>query len=554
MFRLDLKLSTLFNLTLLSEVLALLYIASAAIAGGMPRSYLKTYSPSSRSAAPASPTESAPATSSITTPSAQRNPSERVVSPANPSSSISSPGMSGSSIYRSNRAYSSSGYSYTDRNSTGVQRDQQSRIGVNSGVGHSSTPSGTGYNTQRTYGPFRTYPSGPIRGSVTNPIIVDQGKSRYSFDRPDILDHNKAGHQAVGQPKETHRPKNDTTANNHLWMDDQTKRDHKDVKWPTVFEQPKHNPGRFDHYPNDIKQPEHGLRSFDKPKVIYQTGRGYETTDRSFTSAPQRRDREILNNPNVLRHNPNQHGLYFRPGQTRLQWKQDWDRNCNNWNRYGNWDHNRNWNWNRSSFSLGFYYYPNYKTSFFYGYWGFGSSGSYCTYSPFFYYGMPYVYSPRVIVVDNTPAYSYTSLPNYSYGDGYYLSRGAYGGLRNALDDITNAWVKGQSDLMLRHIDTGMQIAIYLDNNYAYSLSGSDYRDMVRDAIKHIQTISFSIDNVEKRSDGAFTATGTHEFYDANNKHKVVYVSFTLTQRGSKWLIVSAGSSENRQDLYTEAR
>ena len=124
------------------------------------------------------------------------------------------------------------------------------------------------------------------------------------------------------------------------------------------------------------------------------------------------------------------------------------------------------------------------------------------------------------------------------------LSQGAYSGLDAALNDIKNAWMTKQPDLMLGHIDTGAQITIYLDNNYAYSLPGSDYSDMVRDAIGHIQTISFNFTNVEMRSDGAYTATGTHEFVDANNNHRVASISFTLTQTGGKWVIVAAGSSQ----------
>lgn len=156
---------------------------------------------------------------------------------------------------------------------------------------------------------------------------------------------------------------------------------------------------------------------------------------------------------------------------------------------------------------------------------------------------MPYVYAPRVVVVEQ-PVYTYSAVPDYSYGTGYYLSPGAYSGLDAALDDIRNGWINGQPDLILAHVDAGAQIPIYLDGNYAYSLSGADYRDMVRDAAGHIRTVSFVFNNVERRSDGAYTATGTHDFYDANNNHKVVNVSYTLTQQGGNWVIVAAGSSE----------
>ena len=236
-------------------------------------------------------------------------------------------------------------------------------------------------------------------------------------------------------------------------------------------------------------------------------------------------------------------GQGFRPGQARQQWNQNWDRNHGNWNHNGNWNNNNNWGWNNSSFLAGFFFYPAFAFGFNYGYWGFDDCGAYCSYSPFYYYGYPYVYAPRVVVAD-VPAYSYTPAPDYSYGSGYYLSPGSYNGLDAALSDIRNAWVNGRADLMLKYINANTQIAIYLDNDYSYSLPGSDYSSMVRDAIGHIRTVNLTFDKVEQRSDGAYTASGTHEFYDANNNHKVVNVSFTLAQSNGAWVLVAAGSSD----------
>lgn len=231
------------------------------------------------------------------------------------------------------------------------------------------------------------------------------------------------------------------------------------------------------------------------------------------------------------------------PGQARQQWHNNWNHNHGNWNHNGNWNNNNNWGWNNSSFWAGFFTYPLFAGLFNYGYWGFGDScGAYCSYSPFYYYGMPYVYAPRVVVAD-VPDYTYSDVPDYSYGNDYYLSQGNYSGLNAALDDIRNAFVNNQPDLIRQHLDANTQIAVSLDNNYAYSLPGSDYSAMVRDAIGHVRTVSFTLDNVQQRSDGAYTATGTHDFYDINNNHKVVNVSFTLAQQGGKWVIVAVGSS-----------
>jgi hypothetical protein len=240
---------------------------------------------------------------------------------------------------------------------------------------------------------------------------------------------------------------------------------------------------------------------------------------------------------------PGGRGPGFGPGQghQQAQWSQNWGHN-HNWNHNGNWNNNNNWNWNNSSFWWGFFAYPAFAGLFNYGYWGFDCY-PYCSYSPFYYYGLPYVYPPRVDVVE-VPTYTYSDVPAYDYGNGYYMSQGQYTGLDAALNDIKSAWVNGRADLMLAHIDSGTQIAIYLDGNYSYSISGADYSNMVKDAIGRVRTISMTLDNVQQRSDGAYTATGTHQFYDINGSQKTVSISFTLANSGGRWTIVEAGSSE----------
>ena len=140
------------------------------------------------------------------------------------------------------------------------------------------------------------------------------------------------------------------------------------------------------------------------------------------------------------------------------------------------------------------------------------------------------------------PVYTYSEVPAYSTG-GYYLSQGAYSGLNAALEDIRNAFLTGQPNLLLQHVDPNSQIQIYLDNNYAYSLPGADYQKMLTDAVSNVKTSSLTFTNVQQRSDGAYTATGTHTFTDVYGVQKTVEVEFTLAQSGGRWIIVAAGSS-----------
>lgn len=202
---------------------------------------------------------------------------------------------------------------------------------------------------------------------------------------------------------------------------------------------------------------------------------------------------------------------------------------------------NHDGHYDEPSWSLGFFFYPGFYGAYNYGYWGLGADcGPYCYASPFYSYGFPYVYAPRTVIVQQ-PSYTYTPVP---YGSNYYLSQGNYTGLNAAINDIRNGWLNGNANQILRHVDTNQDIAVYLNGNYSYSLPGSDFQNMVKDAMSHIRTTGFTIDNLEQRSDGAYTVTGTHSFYDVNNNYKTVRVSYTLAPEGSNWVIVSAGSSE----------
>jgi hypothetical protein len=215
--------------------------------------------------------------------------------------------------------------------------------------------------------------------------------------------------------------------------------------------------------------------------------------------------------------------------------------------------------WNGHGGNHGHYYPPNYNNGYYYynnspwagvalffGGWAFGLAAGYggAYYSPFYDYGFPSVYSPSVVVVEQ-PVYTYSNVPAYDYGNGYYLSPGATSGLDQATDDIRNAWLTGNDGLILRHVDGSTQIAVYVNGAYSYSLPGTDYSNMVRDAIGHVRTTGFTITSMEKRSDGAYVLTGRHDFYDISNNLKSADVSYTLAQSGGAWVIVAVGSTES---------
>jgi hypothetical protein len=127
----------------------------------------------------------------------------------------------------------------------------------------------------------------------------------------------------------------------------------------------------------------------------------------------------------------------------------------------------------------------------------------------------------------------------------YYLTQPQQpAGLDAVTTDLTTGWTSNNVGLVIGHIDPNTQVAIYLNGNYLYSVSGTDYANMTRDAMKNIKTVSYTLDNMQQRSDGAYVLSGTHQFYDVNNNLKTVGVDFTVSPVGGKWIIVAAGSSE----------
>ena len=217
---------------------------------------------------------------------------------------------------------------------------------------------------------------------------------------------------------------------------------------------------------------------------------------------------------------------------------------------YGQGGHHHDY-YNQPQNINGYFFYgaPGFYGAFNYGYWGLGISyGCYapdCYYSPFYYYGFPYVYAPRVEVVD-VPVYTYTAVPQYTYGNDYYLSPGNYTGLNAVIGNIADAWNSNNPNLLLQYVGDNTDVGIYMNGSYSYSLPGTDYQAMIKDAMNRIRTVDFNVYNIQKRSDGAYVIYAKHELYDAENNHKVVYVTYTLNQTDNGWAIVDTGSSENK--------
>ena len=97
-------------------------------------------------------------------------------------------------------------------------------------------------------------------------------------------------------------------------------------------------------------------------------------------------------------------------------------------------------------------------------------------------------------------------------------------------------------------MNSGDKIAVLLGNKYDYSIDSDDYLSMTHDALEDMQTNSFVWNKVRERSDGTYTAFGTHRYTDSSGSTKTVYVSYTLEKIGREYYIIEVGSGTSPLD------
>lgn len=247
---------------------------------------------------------------------------------------------------------------------------------------------------------------------------------------------------------------------------------------------------------------------------------------------------------------------------------------------------------------IGGYYYPYYSDNY---------TSTYTYPSVYTYYGgfPQYIYNPGVIVVENPyyPSYYTPYLPFYapSYqvvynSNTYYVdnkedARILEKGGKNAesiLDDaypkdsyqaafadIEKAWTTGKISYLSKHLRSDeTKISVLLDKKYSYSINSDDFKDITRDALERLQTVSFKFNRMRKAKNGDITAYAVHVYKgdtnDTNNDmsngddtvpfstsspysksdnvyndmEKKVYVSYTIRRHNDQWYVVMVDSSD----------
>lgn len=194
------------------------------------------------------------------------------------------------------------------------------------------------------------------------------------------------------------------------------------------------------------------------------------------------------------------------------------------------------------------FFYPFYFSDPFW--FGFGYPGYYPSVYSFWGWTPAWVYPDRVVY--SPPSYVYgTANPYYLYGGSSVDSVGA----QAAIEDIRQAWITGDAQLIAQYLTDQQEVAVYFSGDYTYSTSSQDYYGMTVDAISTTQTVALDFDDPVWVSQNEVFYTGRHTFTDPDGSQRTVYVSYLLKKIGGAWYIESVGSSPQPiQSQYRDFR
>lgn len=119
-------------------------------------------------------------------------------------------------------------------------------------------------------------------------------------------------------------------------------------------------------------------------------------------------------------------------------------------------------------------------------------------------------------------------------------------GLRNAIDEIVEAFQGGNIDGLVTLVDPNTSIAIYQNGHYQYSLPANDYIDLARDAIQSMNTVQFTLSYLHQRSPTVFSVAGKQTYRDQNGQVQTVWVSFVLQDISGQWTLTQVGTAPGR--------
>lgn len=212
----------------------------------------------------------------------------------------------------------------------------------------------------------------------------------------------------------------------------------------------------------------------------------------------------------------------------------------------------------------GYYHYDNNWCDRFFGFgWYVFDPFAYdCVFSPYYYYCTVPGYvrylrisfgSPRVVVIFGDPIrWGYCGrrieiYSGYHYRDDWrYRNYDSYSSLDRAISDLVDAFEFADADLLSKFLPRGSRVEIFIDGNYAYTMSSDDYYDMTADLIYSVYTTRFNVESVRRTRDGDYFVIARHEYQDPWNVKRANYLTFTLSYERGGYVITQAGSSQSR--------
>jgi len=205
--------------------------------------------------------------------------------------------------------------------------------------------------------------------------------------------------------------------------------------------------------------------------------------------------------------------------------------------------------WQRRYFPRGRFHYPFYAPAY---------NSLTVFISPFgFYFGVcaPYILRAHCFVAP--PAAVYIDVPIYSgdicqgyapvTGEDNYLNlddlRAREPGVANAVDELTEAFGRGDVDALAALVSPNVRIAIFERGTYRYSMDANDFTDMTRDAVQSIQTIAFDVTLIHESAGGAYTISGDNTYRDPNGNTRRVYFSYVLEDIDGVWTLTQVDTA-----------
>lgn len=213
----------------------------------------------------------------------------------------------------------------------------------------------------------------------------------------------------------------------------------------------------------------------------------------------------------------------------------------------------------RVGLRVGYYHYDPWWQPYHYGYpyYVFVPTPYDCFFSPYYYYWTcpPYIHSRRIVVV--TPrVFVIISDPirwvycgydtRYSYGYGSNFGYASYSSVDRAVSRLVDAFRRSDTRSLDELVPRGTTVDIYLEGDYAYSLSSDDYYDMTADMLQSVYTRNFVVERVQRTDDGDIWVVARHEFVDAWNSTERTWLGFLLERRGDRYVIRQAATYSYR--------